>query len=102
MTEIKKDNAETRNEPMAFKGKRTKGLYSIYDYQRRGFLSIIEKQNDTMAERDFKIMCNSENSLMKMCPDDFSLWKLGEYDEENGTLIADKKELLKAKEIINE
>lgn len=59
-------------------------LYAIKD-ELNGFAPPIPFNNDEIAKRYFKEMCQ-ENITIRISPKDFSIWKVGEYETTNGKL----------------
>lgn len=71
--------------------RRTRKLYAIYDEAKQAFINIMEKDNDKVAIRDFKVMANNPQSLICMAPEEFKLYELGAMDEETGELLENKR-----------
>ena len=67
-------------------------MYSIKD-RLNGYIPPVPFNNQQIAERWFKEML-AENVTMRMSPEDFGLWKLGEWDSDTGEWIADIKEVV--------
>lgn len=66
------------------------GIYSIRD-SLSGFMTPVVEQNDAIALRNFAMACqqypgSSGASLMRWKPDDFSFFKLGEFDTDSGII----------------
>lgn len=59
-------------------------LYAIKD-DLNGFAPPIPFNNDDIAKRYFKEMCQ-ENLTIRISPQDFSIWKIGEYNTKDGTI----------------
>lgn len=77
------------------------GLYSIKD-AKTGFMSPVLEQNDASALRNFSHSVNESVSLMNYCPNDFSLFKVADFDTDKGVepldmpvLIVDASEVLR-------
>ena len=60
-------------------------MYAIKD-ELNGFYFPVHYPNDETAKRAFLMQCN-ENEIIKTSPTDFSLWRIGEYQSDNGTVI---------------
>lgn len=60
-------------------------LYAIKD-ELVGFGSIMLEQNEMSARRDFAYACNKEGTLLKENKKDYTLYYLGEFDIEKGTI----------------
>ena len=63
-----------------------RALYSYHD-RCRGFLAPFSASTDDEAKRGFLYSCE-KMEYMAFSPDDFSLYKVGEYDDESGELIS--------------
>lgn len=59
-------------------------IYSVRD-ELSGFLPPALYDNEELAKRDFKYMCVN-NEQIKMSPSDYTLYFLGEFDTDLGTL----------------
>ena len=77
------------------------GLYSIKD-AKTGFMTPVLEQNDAAALRNFSHAVNQPDSLMHDCPNDFTLFKVADFDTVDGIrdipcplLIADASEVLR-------
>ena len=77
------------------------GMYSIKD-AKTGFMTPVLEQNDAAALRNFSHAVNQPDSLMHDCPNDFSLFKVSDFDSDSGiiampspTLVADASEVLR-------
>lgn len=75
-------------------------LYAIYDRKRVGFLAIMEKTNNAVAIRDFEMVANAKDGMIKHYPDDYMLSYLGYMDEETGKLVSEPQNICEAKEVI--
>lgn len=62
------------------------GIYSIRDEAAQGFCAPLVEAYDEMAVRKFKIMQQNNDAEFKYMPEDFSLWKLGIYNNESGKI----------------
>ena len=77
------------------------GLYSIKD-AKTGFMTPVLEQNDAAALRNFSHAVNQPDSLMHDCPNDFTLFKVADFDTDGGiiaipnpSLVADASEVLR-------
>lgn len=61
------------------------GIYSIRDV-KTGFLPPTVDVNDDSAIRNFHFAFTKTNSLFIAFPNDYSLYKLAEYDTESGSV----------------
>ena len=77
------------------------GLYCIKD-AKTGFMTPVVEQNDAAALRNFSHAVNQSESIMNDSPNDFSLFKVADFDTDAGilaisspTLVADASEGLR-------
>lgn len=70
------------------------GVYSIRDL-KTGYLSITLEQNDASAIRNFEHACSRSDSLLYSHGSDYSLYKLGTFDTDTGTVVPCEKENLR-------
>ena len=77
------------------------GMYSIKD-AKTGFMTPVLEQNDAAALRNFSHAVNQSDSLMHDCPNDFTLFKVANFDTDAGiiaipnpSLVADASEVLR-------
>lgn len=61
------------------------GVYAIRD-KHTGFMSLTTEQNDNCAMRNFAHAMQNVDSLLYTHPDDFDLFRLGDYDTDSGEL----------------
>lgn len=75
-----------------------KMLMSVFDSQMRSFVNPFFIPTVPAAVRSFTDEVNraDANNMMYQHPEDFSLWKLGELDDETGEFVVEKAEVLKA------
>lgn len=64
----------------------TFGVFSIRDEAAQAFVPPFIEATSEMALRKFKLMQLNNDQEFKFMPEDFSLWKLGEYDNETGII----------------
>ena len=62
------------------------GLYAVRDV-KVGFQSISVQPNDAVAVRGFESTVINSDSVLFTHSEDFSLFKLGEFDQDSGRLI---------------
>lgn len=64
-----------------------KGIYSLQD-RLNGFMSITIDDKDEIAIRGFQhaLACAPRDSLFMTNPDDYSLYKIGEFDTDSGQI----------------
>lgn len=63
------------------------GIYSVRD-TKMGFAQPLLDSNDDTAKRNFAAQCQNANvnPTLFYYPEDYSLYKIGEYDTENGKI----------------
>ena len=63
-------------------------VYGVYAFRdnKTSFGQIWNDHNDESAKRGFAMMINNADGLMGFAPSDFDLFKIGEFDSENGQL----------------
>lgn len=59
-------------------------LYSIYDNTTETFNLPFHSLGEKNAIRNFTIAANTPGSLIHSCPQDFSLYHLGVYNDQTG------------------
>ena len=65
--------------------------YGIYSYRdvKAGFMPPQADANDFTAKRGFAYAVNN-NNIMNFSPKDYDLYKVGEFDVDNGIIIGFK------------
>lgn len=58
--------------------------YAVYDRKAESYAQPFFAPNHAVAIRNFEGAVRSGNSQLSTHPEDFSLWHLGEYDDEQG------------------
>ena len=61
-------------------------LYAIRDLKADSFQQVWQAANDEVAIRQFGILCKDNTTLFGMCPNDFDLYALGEYNDKSGEI----------------
>lgn len=64
----------------------TFGVYAVRDL-KVGFQSVTVQPNDAVAVRGFESTVINSDSVLFTHAEDFSLFKLGEFDQDSGRLI---------------
>jgi hypothetical protein len=64
-----------------------RGLYAVYDRCSRVYDGPIPQANDDTAIRAFTQMCNNPQSTVAQSPEDFTLFKVGEFDDATGEVV---------------
>lgn len=66
-------------------------IYSLYAVRdnKTGFLSLMQDLNDQSAMRNFEhAVLGNEDSLFFSHPQDYALFRLGQYDSDSGKILA--------------
>lgn len=63
------------------------GVYCIRD-RKTGFMSPNVDMNNVSAIRNFEHACMRDDSLFYSHPEDYELYKLGEFDTDSGVITA--------------
>lgn len=61
------------------------GLYCMHD-AKVGFLSVAASSNDFVARRNFENACAVQGSILRTHSQDFTLYKVGEFDDASGEI----------------
>lgn len=59
--------------------------YAVFDVKAQAYAQPFFAANHAVAIRNFEGAVRSGNNQLGTHPEDFSLWHLGEYDDETGT-----------------
>lgn len=65
--------------------------YSVYDSKAERFLPPFLTENDATAKRLFCRACSDEDHDFHRFAEDYTLFRLGEFDEVEGILIPEEK-----------
>lgn len=65
-----------------------KKLFSVYDSKAAAFNMPFSSANRSTAVRDFTRAANDPSTSMYEFPEDYTLYEVGEFDEDLGTLVA--------------
>lgn len=65
----------------------TYGIYAIKD-AKTTFMPANVDYNDASAIRNFEFAARQPDSLLQSHPADYSLWKLGTFDNESGVIVS--------------
>lgn len=63
-------------------------IYAVRDAQL-GFMSLFTASNDAVAIRVFASAVNDPHTVMHDAPEDFSLCRLGEFDDTDGIVSSE-------------
>lgn len=62
--------------------------------QLTGFMNPFCTTNESVAERDFKILINDDKQSLHYNPQHFDLYKIGTFNTETGEIIPSPAEIL--------
>lgn len=70
--------------------------FPIYSYRDKevGFGSPIVESNDITAKRGFSMQMNNPSGIMNFSPGDFDLYRIGEFDPDNGMIVPESVPVL--------
>lgn len=63
------------------------GLYCMRDEIAQTFGTVVQDINDDCARRNFRFGLENSKDVRNFSPEDFSLYKVGEYDDTTGEVI---------------
>lgn len=66
-------------------------IYSLYDVKACIYNKPFFEVSDGVAIRNVMSAAEDPNSMLKKHPEDFSLFRLGVYDDSNGTFVLDDR-----------
>lgn len=78
----------------------TYGLFSVKDELTSHFLAPVMMLNEDEAKRQFKSQVNNIQ-LWKDNPSDFSLYKLGSFDEDSGEILYKPEKIIGGRSVLN-
>lgn len=64
-------------------------LYRVYDSKAEIFGRIVEERTDESARRAFGASVASEEGPHASHPEDFSLWRVGQANEDTGEVVGE-------------
>ena len=65
-------------------------IFTIYDVKAKAYITPFVLPNDGMAIRTFQTCANDLNHAFGQHPEDYVLYRIGEFDSDTGELINDK------------
>lgn len=63
-------------------------VYSVYDVKVQAYSTPFFSVNDSTAFRSFSQLRNDPATQVNQFPDDFRLYRLGDFDDSSGLLVA--------------
>lgn len=80
-------------------------MFAIYDEKALAHVTPFFMHNEMMAVREFRNLASDDKTQIGKNPTDFSLWHLGEFDDNTGEVIPERTLLIagnQTNEISNE
>ena len=75
-------------------------LYSVKDEMTSQHLAPVMMRNEDEAKRQFKTQVNNIQ-LWKDNPSDFSLYRLGTFDEDSGEILYKPEKIIGGRSVLN-
>ena len=75
-------------------------FYAVKDELANNYLAPTLMSNEDMAKRQFKSQINNI-PLWKDNPADFSLWRLGTFDDESGEILYKPEKIIGGRSLID-
>lgn len=76
-------------------------LFTIYDNKAAIYNTPFSQNNNAEAMRTFADMANDEKTTISKHPDDYDLYKIGEWNSNNGEVVGtDKTHLANGQDFI--
>lgn len=69
-------------------------IFTVYDSKAEVYTLPFFLSNQQMAQRTFKNWINDPQHTFGRNPEDYTLFHIGEYDDDNATAVQDKIESL--------
>lgn len=69
-------------------------IFTVRDAKAEAFITPFFLPNTAMAERTFSDCINSDSHQFGQNPEDYSLWLLGEFDMNAGTVESHEPEII--------
>jgi hypothetical protein len=61
-------------------------IYCLYDSKTSAYMQPFFKPDHATAKREFSFAVNDYRSVVAKCPEDFTLFHIGQYNEETGVI----------------
>ncbi|AXH77461.1 MAG: nonstructural protein [Microviridae sp.] len=66
-------------------------IYSVYDEKAEEFSPPFFQQNDRLAQRMITESCKGNGSMLAAYPEDFKLYRLGEFESSTGEITPEQR-----------
>ena len=76
--------------------------YSVFDSKAEVYSQPFFQLNDAVAQRIIANAANSEGHNYNLNPEDFELWCIGEYNDEDGMMTPSKTKILDVATLIKQ
>ena len=77
-------------------------FYALYDAKQELYYTPVLMANDQTAIRWFTTVINGNDEVISSFPEDFSLYKIAEFDKKNGNIAPAKKMLINGTQVKKE
>lgn len=72
--------------------------YAIYDKAAKSYVHIFESANKATAGRLFETLAKNKETFVGVKPDDFALFSVAQFDDQNGTFTSyDPEKIMEGK-----
>ena len=71
-----------------------KGVYSLFDKKAKIYMNVFTDINDGTAIRQMQQAAAQEGSIISTYHSDYALYRITQWDDETGQLLAQKKSLV--------
>lgn len=61
--------------------------YAVFDVKAQVFSRPYFCASEVLAMREVRLACADPNSLFSKCPEDFRLFRIGVFDDADGTIV---------------
>ena len=77
-------------------------IYSVYDDKAQVWTQPFFQMNDAVAQRSISNAANQEGHNFNMNPEDYALYCIGEFNDEDGTIVSTNTKLLDVATLIRQ
>lgn len=76
--------------------------YCIKDTKANKFQQLWAAENDQVAIRNFKSLCNDASTLFGSYPEDFELYCVATFDNDDGSIVENFVDLVNGSSLVKE
>lgn len=69
-------------------------LFAVFDVKANAYLQPFFQQNNMVALRAFEAAVNESDHQFQKWPEDYSLWRIGRFDQVDGVLASEVPQCL--------